>query len=130
MEKSEQKIQQDTKIKKTSIAVAGLRLLAIALSQSLVLWLISTWYPDVNCSSLAQDLCKPKPVTEKLLLQAFVPMVFIPLAIIQTKQIIMLAGGLKTLKRWLVVTVSSFAMLFMMWQFFAAIGALLGRWFT
>lgn len=129
MEKSEEKSPPVPKTKFSSLAIAGLRLALILMAQSFALWLISKWYPDVACSSIAASSCQPKPITEKLLLQAFVPMIFISLAIIQAKQIITLAGNLTTSKRWLVVLSCSGALLFMVWQFLSAMGALLGRWF-
>jgi hypothetical protein len=129
MEASAEKNQQVQKTKSSTIASAGWRLGLIFGLQIFVLWLVAKWYPDVTCSALASVSCKPEPTTERLIIQLFVPAVFIPLALIQVKQIIMLAGALPKPKRWLTVFVCGGALLFMAWQFLSAVGALLGRWF-
>lgn len=129
MEASDEKNRQVQKTKSPTILSAGLRLGLIFGLQIFVLWLIAKWYPDVTCSALAPASCKPEPTTERLIIQLFVPVIFIPLALIQAKRIITLAGALTKPKRWLAVLVCSGVLLVMAWQFLSAVGALLARWF-
>jgi hypothetical protein len=124
MEKSEAK-----KSKLSPLMWSFIQLLAIFVAQFAVMWLVGRVFPDIACSAYADPSCKPQPTTEGLLLHALLPLVFIPFALMKFKQIVMYAGALVPVKKLMVIFISVSILIIMTWQLFAALGALLGRWF-
>ena len=124
MEKSEAK-----KSKLSPLMWSLIQLLAIFIAQFVAMWMVGKVFPDVACSAFADSSCKPQPTTEGLLLHALLPLVFIPFALMKFKQIVMYAGALMPIKKLMVLMVSAIMLIIMVWQLFAALGALLGRWF-
>jgi hypothetical protein len=118
-----------SKTKTTLLGKSFLKLVVIFIAQLVLLWLIGKIFPDIACSAYAENGCQPQPTTEGQMLRLFLPVVFIPLALAQFKQVVMYAGALSPVKK-LTTLFGSVAMLIvMLWQFIVAIGALLGRWF-
>ncbi|QQS26673.1 hypothetical protein IPM44_03040 [bacterium] len=117
------------KTKTTSLGKSFLRLVVIFMAQLVLLWLIGKIFPDIACSAYAENWCQPQSTTEAQMLRLFLPVVFIPLALAQFKQVVMYAGALSPAKKLIILFSSVVMLIVMLWQFIVAIGALLGRWF-
>lgn len=124
MEKSEAK-----KSKLSPLMWSLIQLLAIFIAQFVAMWLVGKIFPAVPCGPFADPPCTPYPTTEGLLLHTLLPLVFIPFGLMKFKQIVMYAGALVPIKKLMVLMVSAIMLIIMVWQLFAALGALLGRWF-
>ncbi len=119
----------NSKPKRRSIWRAYALLVAAFFAQLFFVWLVGKLFPDIACSAYAEASCKPRPTTEGQMLRLFLPVVFIPLAIMQFKQVVMYAGALRPLRKLAILLSASVVLIAMVWQLAAAIGALLGRWF-
>lgn len=119
--------KQSRKISPLLLALSYLLVLLAA--QLTSVWIIGKIFPAVPCGPFADQPCTPYPTTEGLLLGAILPLIFLPFAFMQFKQIVMYAGALVPYKKLLVLSVSAGVLIFMLWQCIAGLGALLSRWF-
>lgn len=105
-----------------------LRLLIIFIVQFGLLWLVSKIFPDTPCGVYAASDCKPQATTEAQMLRLFLPIVFIPIAVIQFRYIVVWTRTMQALKKIAIIFSSTIILVVMLVQLMAAIGALLGRW--
>lgn len=124
MEKPE---KQTRKISPLVVALGYLLVLLVA--QLTALWVAGKIFPAVPCGPFADKPCTPYPTTEGLMFGALLPLIFLPFAFMQFKQIVMYAGALVPYKKLLVLLASVGVLILMLWQCVAGLGALLGRWF-
>lgn len=124
MEQTEKRPQ---KLSPLSRALAYL--VVIFLAQLAIAWIVGKIFPAIPCGSFADQSCQPHATTERLILDVLLPLVFIPFAIIQLKQIVMYAGALPLVKKLSIILISAAIFIVMVWQLLAAIGVLLGQWF-
>lgn len=114
---------------KSPLIRAFVQLIILFLAQLFLMWLIRQLYPPVACGAYAPNSCLPQTTTEAMMLQLFLPVIFIPFGIMRFKQIVMYAGALTVVKKLAVIVFSFSLLLVMFWQLVVAIGSVVDRWF-